>query len=256
MGSVLPISPPRLPRVRDECSGCGMDAWCLPANLNPLQCAELDSAMTHRRRLARDSVLCRAGDPFESLFIVNSGSMKTTFADGMGHTQVTAFSLPGDIVGIEAIDSGLYPCDVVALEDSSCCSVRYADLSRLSQRIPALQLHLHRMMSREITRDYGLMFLLGSMGAEERLAQFVLGLSMRYAARGYSASQFRLCMSRHDIGNHLGLRLETISRLLSRLAGRGVIGITGREIHLKQPEVLRELLGSIAPGALPVTTVQ
>ena len=242
MSNIASIYPQSPAPVRGTCTGCGLLLWCLPANLSSREYAQLDAVMEHRRFLKRDSALFLAGDTLDSLYIVNSGSVKTLIADVEGRAQVTGFSMPGDLVGIEAIDSGRYPCDVITLEDSSCCGISYENLRRLSQNIPALQLHVHRMMSREITRDYGLMFLLGSMGAEERIAQFVLTLSTRYAARGYSASQFRLCMSRNDIGSYLGLRLETVSRILGRLNNRDILEIIGRDIHLKNPDGLRQIL--------------
>jgi CRP/FNR family transcriptional regulator len=226
------------------CAGCGMFSWCLPANLNMREAAQVDCVTEHRRSIKRGDFLFHAGGPLGSLYIVNSGSLKTSIVDAGGRTQVTGFSLPGELVGIEAIDGGTYPCDVIAMEDSSCCGMRYADLERLSSSIPALQLHIHRMMSREITRDYGLMFLLGSMRAEERVAQFLLGLSMRYAARGYSASHFRLCMTRIDIGSYLGLRLETVSRIMARFSERGILDIVGRDINVKSLAGLQQIIGA------------
>lgn len=227
----------------NACSGCGLIAWCRPAHLNPREGAQIESVTEHRHTLKRDRVLFHSGDALASLYIVNSGSLKTTIADNDGRVQVTGFSLPGDMVGIEAIGSGRHPCDVIAMEDSSCCGAGYADLSRLSQSMPALQIHLHRMMSREITRNYGLMFLLGSMGAEERVAQFILNLSARYAARGYSASQFRLCMTRIDIGSYLGLRLETVSRVMTLLSNRNILEFAGRDINVRSLGGLQQIIG-------------
>ncbi len=249
MGKITAFGSPAAGLLPAACTGCGMVSWCLPANLNPLESAQIDDVTEHRRDLKRGRFLFHAGDDFKSLYIVNSGSVKTTIADDEGRVQVTRFSLPGDLVGVEAIGSGKYPCSVIAMEDSSCCGIRYTDLCRLGRGMPALQIHLHRMMSHEITRDYGLMFLLGSMGAEERVAQFLLGLSARYLARGYSPSQFRLCMSRLDIASHLGLRLETVSRVMSRLSQRDILAIVGREINVKNPLRLQEILGEFRPAA-------
>jgi len=254
MGKIVAFSVPAARITHADCTGCGLISWCRPARLNPFESAQLEGAAEHRRNLKRGGYLFRAGDTFKSLFIVNSGSVKTTIADHQGRIQVTRFSLPGDLVGIEAIDSGRYPCNVIAMEDSSCCGISYTDLCQLGRGMPALQIHLHRMMSDEITRDYGLMFLLGSMGAEERVAQFLLNLSARHHARGYSSSQFRLCMSRHDIASHLGLRLETVGRILARFSQRGILAILGRDISVKNPLRLQQILGESAPAVARLAT--
>jgi CRP/FNR family transcriptional regulator len=249
MGKIAAFGSPAAGITHAACTGCGLVSWCLPARLNPVESAQIDDVTEHRRDLKRGRFLFHAGDTFKSLYIVNSGSVKTTIADDEGRVQVTRFSLPGDLVGVEAIDSGKYPCSVIAMEDSSCCGIRYTDLCRLGRGMPALQIHLHRTMSHEITRDYGLMFLLGSMGAEERVAKFLLNLSARHLARGYSSSQFRLCMSRLDIASHLGLRLETVSRVMARLSEPGILVIVGREINVKNPRELQQILGEFRPAA-------
>jgi CRP/FNR family transcriptional regulator, anaerobic regulatory protein len=231
-------------RPRGNCAGCGFVSWCLPADLNPAELAQIEQLTEHRRAVKRDLHLFHAGDALHSLYVVNSGSVKTSMPDEDGRAQLIGFSLPGDIIGLEAIGSGKYPSDVIALEDTSCCGIHYGDLARLSQSIPALQHHLHRVMSREITRDYDLMFMLGSMSAEERLAAFLLNLSERYSARGYSALHFRLSMTRQDIGSYLGLKLETISRLLTRLADEQIVEVHGRDIAIKNLEGLQQIIGS------------
>ena len=244
MGSVTPFRPrPPMP-TRDACHGCGVFSWCLPANLKPHEAEQVERVTEHRRAIKRDGYLLRAGDTLTSLYMVHSGSVKTSITDRHGREQVTGFSLPGELVGIEAIDSGKYPCNVIALEDSSCCGIVYADLDRLSRTIPALQQHIHRAMSREITRDYGLMLLLGSMRAEERVAHFMLSLSKRLAARGYSESQFRLCMSRRDIGSYLGLALETVSRIMSRLKSEQILDVMRKEVRVMSPSGLRNFVGA------------
>lgn len=153
MGNISSIFPGPPAGARGNCNGCGLSSWCLPADMSAGEFAQLERATEHRRILKRDHALFHAGDPLESLYIVNSGSVKTTVMDVAGRFQVTGFPLPGDLVGIEAIDGGRYPSRVTALEDSTCCGVRYDELMRLSQVIPAPQLHVHRMMSREISRD-------------------------------------------------------------------------------------------------------
>jgi CRP/FNR family transcriptional regulator len=228
-------------RVREACPGCGLHAWLRPAGLDRADEEKVEALSEHRRPVKRDHYLIHAGAPLERLYFVNSGSLKSTLPDAEGRLQLVGFSLPGEIVGMSAIGTGLHPGNTIALEDSSCCSVHYVDLIGLCQHIPALQHHLHGAMSRKIRRNYELMLMLGSMHAEERLVNFLFDLSHRHAARGYSGSQFRLSMTRQDIGSYLGLKLETISRLLASLSHDGMLEVNGREITLKDIDALKQV---------------
>jgi CRP/FNR family transcriptional regulator len=240
------IKPPGPAAARGECADCGLITWCLPAMLDTPEVRQLEHAMRHRRAIKRNGTLFHAGDALGSLYIVHSGSVKTSIVDDKGREQVTGFSLPGEIVGIEAIDGGKYPCNVSALEDSSFCGIQYADLNRLCHGFPLLQSHIHRVMSREITRDYGLIFMLGSMDAEERMATFLLNLLRRCSVLDVPATQLRLSMTRQDIASYLGLRVESISRILSRLGASGVIEVCGREIKVTNMQALTHIIGDRA----------
>lgn len=227
--------------AREACPGCGLHAWLEPAGLDAADDRRVEALCEHRLLVRRDHHLIHAGEPLNRLYFVNSGSLKSTLPNAEGRLQLVGFSLPGEILGMSAIGTGMHPGNVVALEDSGCCSIRYVDLIQLCQEIPALQHHLHQVMSRKIKRNYELMLMLGSMHAEERLVNFLLDLSHRHAARGYSGSQFRLSMTRQDIGSYLGLKLETVSRLLANLNNDGVIGVDRREIIFKNLEALKEI---------------
>ena len=133
-----------------------------------------------------------------------------------GEAQITGFQMAGELLGMDAISADRHHCDAVALEDSEVCEIPFAHLQDLFGQVPALLRHFHRIMSQEITREQNVMLLLGNMRAEQRFAVFLINLSARYAARGYSSTRFQLRMSREDIGNYLGLTIESISRLLSR----------------------------------------
>jgi len=227
--------------AREICAGCGIVTWLLPAGLGADDLTQVVRLCEHRRVIKRDHYLIHAGEPLTSLYFVNSGSMKSCLPDADGRTQLIRFALSGEILGMGAIDTGTHPSHMIALEDSSCCGIRYADLIRLGQSMPALQRHLHQAMSQKITRNHELMLMLGSMHAEERLARFLLDLSQRHAARGYSASQFRLSMTRRDIGSYLGLKLETVSRLLTLLKDEQILAVSGREITIKDSDGLRQI---------------
>jgi CRP/FNR family transcriptional regulator len=160
-----------------------------------------------------------------------------------GSEKITGFHLAGELLGLDAISAGRHGFDAVALEDSEVCAVRFAALEKLALTVPVLQHQLFRLLSSDISRDQGLMLLLGSMAAEQRLAAFLLSLSRRYQRLGFAASRFALRMTREEIGNYLGLTLETISRLFSRFQREGLLKVRGREVELRNVERLREIVG-------------
>lgn len=225
-----PVSPTRL---KIACSDCNLRELCLPLDLNAKEMQQLD-ALSHAKHIyTRGDYLYRSGDKFESLFAIHSGFFKTQVLHEDGREQVTGFQMAGEIIGLDAISTDYHTCDAVALENSEVCELPFSKLEALSREVPKLQRHLHKIMSREIVRDQGIMLLLGSMRAEERLVAFLLNLSQRFAARGLSATQFHLRMSRQEIGSYLGLKLETISRTFSLLQQRGLINI-----HIKSIEII------------------
>ena len=177
---------------------------------------------------------------------MRTGFLKSCVLHDDGREQVAGFHMMGELLGMDAIGSGNHMCDAIALEDSEVCEIPFGELERLGRDIPALQQHFHRIMSREITRDYGVMLLLGSMRAEERLAAFLLNLSQRFVARGYSSTQFILRMTREEIGSYLGLKLETVSRAFSHFQNEGMISVHGKDIEIKAIERIRAMLGQAA----------
>jgi CRP/FNR family transcriptional regulator len=216
-----------------------MRELCLPVGLDASEVATLDRLINSRRTFQRGEALYRTGQPFHSLYAVRSGFFKTFILHEDGREQVTGFQMSGEILGMDAISTDLHACDAVALEDSEVCEVPFDDLERLSGEIPALQRHFHKTLSREIVRDQGLLLLLGSMRAEERLAAFLLNFSQRFADRGYSRTEFNLRMTREDIGSYLGMKLETVSRTLSRFQEDGLLEVQGKAIQLLDVDRLR-----------------
>jgi CRP/FNR family transcriptional regulator, anaerobic regulatory protein len=230
--------------LRNACSNCSLRELCLPAGLDHRELDRIEALVNRRRPIVgRSAHLYRAGEPLQSLFAVRSGFLKSCIVDEFGREQVTGFHMSGELIGMDAIGTGRHVSDAVALEDTDVCDIPFDRLEELSRNIPALQQHFHRIMSREIARDYGVMLLLGNMRAEERVAAFLLNLSQRFAARGYSPTRFILRMTRHEIGSYLGLKLETISRAFSGLQEGGLIGVQGRSVELKSIEKLRALIG-------------
>ena len=219
-------------RFEATCSGCNMRELCLPQGLRAEDMGRFENVVYARRRLKRGEALFAAGDEFRAVYAVRSGFFKTSLADGEGREQVTGFFMGGELLGMDGIGAGRYHSAAIALEDSEVCVLPYALIEEMAREVPALQRRLHAVLSREIVRDHGVMMLLGSMRAEERLASFLLNLSRRFTARGYSASDFHLRMTREEIGSYLGLKLETVSRLFSRFQADGVIEVQQKHVRI------------------------
>jgi CRP/FNR family transcriptional regulator, anaerobic regulatory protein len=201
--------------------------------------AEIEELTRIKRTFRRGDYLFRSGSPLRSLYAVRTGFFKTQVVHANGHEQVTGFQMAGEIIGMDAISTDAHTCSAVALEDSEVCELPFGKLEELGRKLPTLQRHLHRIMSSEIVRDHGIMLLLGSMRAEERLAAFLLNLSQRFAARGYSPSAFQLRMTRQEIGNYLGMKLETVSRTLSQFQAAGLISVRNKAVEIRDANNLR-----------------
>ena len=226
-----------------SCSSCCLQGLCLPCGLTIDKLGDMDELTRVKRRVARGAALYRNGDSFDSLYAVHSGSFKSVGISRAGQEKVTGLHLPGEMMGLDAINSRVHGYDAIALEDSEVCVVPYTRLTQLALRVPELQASLLRILSGDISRDQGLMLLLGGMDAEQRLAAFLLSLSKRYQRLGYAATRFSLRMTREEIGSYLGLTLETVSRLFSRLHREGLLSAHQREVELKDMAKLRELVG-------------
>lgn len=230
-------------RATVSCSRCCLQGVCLPCGLTADKLAIMDELTHVKRRIARGAALYRSGDSFDALYAIRSGAFKSVGISRSGEEKVTGLHLPGEVMGLDAINPRQHRYDAIALEDSEACIVPFARLTELALRIPDLQTQLLRILSGDISRDQGLMLLLGGMDAEQRLAAFLLSLSRRYQRLGYASTQFNLRMTREDIGSYLGLTLETVSRLFSRLQREGLIEAHQREVQLKNIPRLRELVG-------------
>lgn len=225
------------------CSSCCLKSVCLPSELGRMDLDRFIEITAAKRKVARGASLYRSGDSFESLYAVHSGAFKTVGASREGDEKITGFHLAGELLGLEAISIGRHGYSSVALEDSEVCVIPFAPLEKMAMTVPALQHQLLRTLSSDISRDQGLMQLLGSMTAEQRLAAFLLSVSRRNQNLGFSAIRFVLRMTREDIGNYLGLTLETVSRLMSRFQREGLIGVQQRDVELKDSARLREMVG-------------
>ena len=211
---------------------------------------QIGAVLKQNRRVKRGEFLFHAGETFTSLFAIRTGFFKTAVSTQDGRDQVTGFFMSGELVGTDGICLGKYACDAVALEDTEVCELPYASMEELCAAVPELQLHFYRLFSQEIVRDQNVMLLLGNMRAEERLAAFLLNLSQRLKKRGLSANDFILRMSREEIGSYLGLKLETVSRTLSKFSQEGLIEVEYKHIRLLKPERLKQLASGLQPAVV------
>lgn len=203
---------------------------CLPIGVDLDEFKVLDDIINRHRTLKRGEYLYRAGEPFHTLYAVGAGSIKSFTVLNDGSEQVTGFHLPGEMLGLEAINEAIHPRSAKALETTNLCEIPFERLGEISQRIPALQTELLKVMSKEILHDQSLLVLLGKKSAEERLAAFLVSISTRYKQRGFSAESFRLGMSRNDIASYLGLAVETVSRLFTRFHEENLLQVHGKDI--------------------------
>ncbi|RZI96866.1 MAG: fumarate/nitrate reduction transcriptional regulator Fnr [Variovorax sp.] len=232
--------------INVACSNCNLREVCMPIALTAEDLERVDKIVATRRQLKRKETLFQHGEAFKSIYAIRTGFFKTRITSADGRDQVTGFQMAGEILGLDGIVNGHYSCDAVALEDAEVCVMPFARLEELSREVVALQRHVHQIMSREIVRDQGVMLLLGSMRAEERLAAFLMNLVERLHARGFSRSELVLRMTREEIGSYLGLKLETVSRTLSRFAEEGIVEIDRRHLRITDAAALRRIVN---PGA-------
>ncbi len=235
---------PGLRKFEVTCSSCNLRELCLPDSLSADEMQRIENLVYARRKVKRGETLFRAGDAFHSVYAIRVGFFKTGLLHDDGREQVTGFQMPGELMGLDGIGTGHYASNAVALEDCEVCVLPFALIEEIGREIPALQRHLHCVLSREIVRDHGVMMLLGSMRAEERLAAFLLNLSKRSTRRGWSASDFNLRMTREEIGSYLGLKLETVSRLFSKFQDEGLMEVNQKHVRIADIAGLERILNT------------
>lgn len=224
-----------------NCSRCAVRDLCLPSGTEASDAVRIDGLIGYRRRVARGDMLFRRGQSFSMVYAVRFGHLKSFRPDHKGEPHITAFSMAGDLLGLDAIGGGRHSCTAVALEDCEVCEIPYSRLQDALRESPALMQRFHVALSHEIVREQESV-LQSDMGAAERLASLLLDLSSRYAERGYSERRFQLRMSRADIGHYLGLTIESISRLFTRFREEGWIALDKREVELIHRDRLEALL--------------
>jgi CRP/FNR family transcriptional regulator len=228
--------------LKVSCQNCSLSDLCLPHGMDHQELELLDSIVIRHRPLQPGQHLFRPGDKSHALFAVRSGALKSYCITEDGEEQVLGFTLPGELTGMDGLGGGSYASASVVLETSSICEMPFDRLEGLCHKLPSLQKQMMGILSREITSDQHMLMLLGKRTAEERLASFLLSLSMRYRSRGLSATEFNLPMSRQDIGNYLGLAIETVSRLFAQFQERKLLQVSRRQIRITDLELLKAMV--------------
>jgi CRP/FNR family transcriptional regulator, anaerobic regulatory protein len=224
------------------CSTCAFSAACLDQGYGKSELRDLHVLVEHVGPYREGEHIFRENDPFVAIAAVRSGTVKTYVNDAEGREQVQGFFLPGEVIGLSAISPARYPCNAIALESVVLCRFSFPSMAALAARMPGLQQHLFRLLSEDIGKAS---LLSGNFTADERMAAFLLSLSRRYAARGFSASRFRLTMTRTDIANYLRLAAETVSRVFRRFEEQGLLRVDRRDIEILDSAQLEELARSV-----------
>lgn len=227
-----------------RCSSCMLNEICLPFGMPSNDRLKLDELVQERIRLTKGQTLFELESKVDAIYALRSGCIKTQLEDASGQVQITGFMLPGELIGMDGLLDHKHVSNAIALEDSELCVMPLNELDRISSHLPILQQQLRRLMSKEINRSHTLMMNLGSLRSEQKFAAFLINLSQRLEALGYSPYEFVLRMSREEIGNFLGLTLETISRLFSRFSREGLLRIQQRNVLLLDMKALQGLAGT------------
>lgn len=228
--------------VAEFCRSCALSSACAMVGYGKPELSPLYRLMEHLGPYRAGELVFSQGEPFEAVYAVRAGTVKTRVLDHQGREQVLGFFLPGEVIGLDAIYPDRFPCDAVALEDAQFCRFSFPAMSALATRQPEVQRHLFRLISRPLGTAS---LLAGDHGADERLAAFLVDLGDRHAVRGFSGRHYHLGMSRSDIASYLSMAAETVSRTLGRLRAQGLIAIEGRMLHLHELQRLRELGGKL-----------
>jgi len=236
-------------RIKVSCENCGLNELCLPRGLASDDLDKLDKIASRTKPLQKGESLFRAGDSFKYLYAVRTGCIKLSTSTVQGDEQIIGFYLPGEIVGLDGIENARHDCAAIALETSSLCAFPYTNLSEVCRQIPALNEQMFRLMGRELSQDNQLLLTITKKHADGRVATFLLSLSSRFQRLGYSASEFKLSMSRSEIGNYLGLTFETVSRSLHKFQKKGIVNIRHRYIEILDLDALKNTCSDLVVPA-------
>ena len=228
---------------QNKCSQCVMAQFCLPLGLSPQEFIAIDQLVTEKVHLAKGEAIYHQGDTSQSIFSIRHGSFKTEISLADGRGQILGFHLPGEFLGLDGVGSKQYQTQAVALEPSEVCVMKFSQFEKFALDIPSLQTHIYHILNHEITNDQKPLLTLGSLSAEEKMACFFVNLSERRSQRGLNPTEFDLSMGREEIGSFLGIQIETVSRVLSKLSEARLIQIKQKHLKLLDLEALHKIAG-------------
>lgn len=238
-----------LVRLRQSCAKCSLQTLCLPASIGMDDMEKLDRVVRNRRPTAVGDHLYRSGQTLSALYVAREGAFKTTITDEQGQSQVIGFHLPGELIGLDALGSGVHACDAQALTPANVCEVPLSQLENVAAQVPGLQHQLLRIIGQSINRDHSHLEMLGVKSASDRMALFLHGLSERYRLLGRPSEMIVLPMSRQDIGSYLGLVIETVSRTLNKMQEEALISVHGRQVKILDMKRL-SMMAHITPDKI------
>jgi CRP/FNR family transcriptional regulator len=230
-----------VPHNQVSCNNCSLDNICLPRGLSQAEIDNISKVIKAKKTLQRGDFIYREGDNFKGILAIKSGSAKLVANDSQGNEHILNILLPGELLGFDGLSNEKHGCAAIALETMTFCLLPADSMDQLFQKLPSLTRELFRHSGEKMLEDKN-QLVLSKRPAEERLAYFLISLSQRLKRRGFSSSEFKLSLTRQEIGNHLGLALETVSRLLKRFQQDGLITVRNRFIQIKDINSLKKLL--------------
>lgn len=227
-----------------SCKACSLNTVCLPSGLTHSELEELEKSIDKSIKVSKKDAVFRSNQKSEGIYAVKSGAIKTSISNSDGQEQVLEFHLPGDTFGFDAYNSGIHSCDAIALEDTFICKIPECSFDSLCAALPGLRKELKHQVGKEISHHQQLLLSLGQQQTDERLATFLLFMSNHYQSRGFSSKEFVLPMSRQDLSNYLGMAVETLSRIISRMTSKGIIKVERRIVIISDMKELESLAHS------------
>ena len=239
--SVYLLKQPLIRTNQVSCSNCGLDNICLPRGLSQTEIDDISQVVKAKKVLQRGEFIYHEGDEFRGILAIKSCSAKLVATDQHGNEHIINILLPGELLGFDGLSEDKHTCAAIALETTSFCLLPADNMDELFQNVPSLTRELFRHTGEIMSEDRN-QLILSKRPAEERLAYFLISLSERLKRRGFSASEFKLSLTRQEIGNHLGLALETVSRLMKKFQDEELIIVQNRFITITNLAALKKML--------------
>ncbi len=227
-----------------SCDSCSLNNVCIPNGLSEDEITQLEISVDKTVKIKKKEALYNAMDEVNGIYAIKSGAIKTSISNADGQEQVLEFHLPGDMLGFDAFNSGIHSCDAVALEDTLLCKIEMEDFHDLCGRLPGIRKEMMHQVGKEIAHNQSLLLSLGQQQTDERLATFLLEMSAHFQSRGFSGKEFVIPMPRQDLSNYLGMAVETLSRIISRMTDEGLVEIDRRLVIISNMEKLEALAHS------------